>query len=844
LSPRFKNTILLACIITACVISACKPARNLKAGEYLLVDNEIIGNPAELEKEEIKSYIKQKPNRQLIKLKLTDNLGFRLMFHLGLHNSIDEQKMKAKKKKRDNKIKAKNEKREAKGKAPKNKEKLTWREWVRDIGEAPVVLDSVLMQKSTKQIKLLLNNKGYFNSTVRDSVSTGKRKNRTNWATVHYIINPGTPYKVRSVKYRIEDELLAYYIDPVHSDTTVRAIQPGQVYDVDKLQAERERITNRLKNEGFYYFTREYIYFRIDSNLNSRQVDVIIGVKKFAQLASETGDSIVETNHQRYYVNKVFINTDFSPGIDTAKYDTTYYHLPGNASSGQPDYIFLHKGKLKYRPFVIVNELDIRTHELYQATNAEATYKRLADLKAFKLISIRFVESGSDKLDCYIQLTPVLRQSYTLESEGTNSAGNLGIAGSIVYQNNNTIRAAEILEIKLKGGIEAQKLINETGEADNDNLTFFNTIEFGPEVSLNIPRPLISTRSSRTKRNRPKTAFITSYNFQQRPEYKRSIYNLSYARNARYEFKNDKNLVLRHSTYPVEINFIKVDPTASFEEALAASNNLLLKNQFTNHMTTSTRWVGTLTNQGGKRPEYFFLRFTAESSGNALRWLHQQFDATPDTTGSYRIFNVIFSQYLRFDVDFRKYWSLNEHNKFVFRLAGGEGFPYGNLNVLPFERSFFAGGSNSIRAWRARSLGPGSFQSSFGESFDQIGDIQLEGNLEFRFNVIKMVNAAMFIDFGNIWLRKPDPKRLNAEWEWNRFYKEIAIGSGGGVRVDFDFFIIRLDAGLKLYDPKFGESGRVVLGHFFDKQWRENYKNYFGHEYSFINFNLGIGYPF
>ena len=894
-------------MLAAFLASACSPTRKVPAGKNLLVENHIIDKSTNIEKAEIESYIKQKPNRKILGV---------VRFHLALHNMVNEKKNEIRKvsrnqryekvnlrrKKREDRKNArrkirnekKNRKRKAKNEAVKpyipynakykNPDKQTWREWLMEIGEAPVVLDSMMMNKSAKQVKLLLNNKGYFNSTVRDCVVIKEKpkhrvlrnfkrffgvkdtiKRESKRAEVYYTIKAAPPYTIRKLNYLIEDGQLAGY---VYSDTAARIIQPGQNYDVDKIQAERDRIAISLKNNGFYDFVREYVHFSVDSNLNKNQVDITIGIKKFAKPVTEDGDSIIEVPHQRYFINEIFVVTDFNPSAPKAvPSDTTWYASKGNISSRAPlqdyNYIFLHNGRIHYRPYVIANELEMHRNELYQVSNSEATYKRLADLRAFKLVSIRFERVGpdSDKLNCFIQLTPILKQAYTLQTEGTNSSGNLGIAGSLVYQNKNTMRGAEILEVRLKGALEAQKLITGEEVNNNDNLTFFNTIEIGPEISYNVPRPLKPFQWFRFKRlANPKTSFIATYNFQQRPEYTRSIINLSYSLNFRQEpnWKRAPGVLVRHSVFFPELSLVKVNKSADFEQALNNSNNLLLINQFTDHATPALRWVSVFDNQRmKKRPKHFYLRLTGEASGNVLRSVRVLYDrvAGNDIPESYKVLNVPHSQYVRGEVDFRRYNRLTQHSSFVTRFAAGMGVPYENLNVLPFERSFFSGGSNSIRAWRARSLGPGSFQSAFGESFDQIGDIQFEGNLELRFNVIKMINAAWFVDFGNIWLRRPDPQRVGGEFNLERIVKEgeIAVGAGAGLRVDFDFFIIRLDAGVKIRDPRFGVEGRWVIQNIFDETWKQNYSDYYSQpgasedervKYPFVNFNLGIGYPF
>lgn len=899
-------TRLLIVMLAAFAASGCNPTRKVPAGRYLLVENNIIDKSTTIDKAELESYIKQKPNRKILGL---------VRFHLALYNMVDERKNDIRKLNRNKRYKRVNErrqnredrknvrrtarnnrkniKRKEKGKPEqdpkryyakfKNPDKQTWREWLMDIGEAPVILDSMLMEKSTRQIKLLLNNKGYFNSTVSDSIVIKEKlkhqlvrnikelfgaeypvKRASQKAEVYYVITAAAPYTIRKIDYEIEDNLLSYY---VFTDTAGRIIQPGQNYDVARLQAERNRIATSLKNNGFYDFVREYVHFRVDTNLQSHQMDITIGIKKFAKPVTNDGDSIVEVPHQRYQINEIYIVTDFNASNPKAiPSDTTWYRASDNTSSNQPipayDYIFLHNGPLLYRPYVIANELEMYRNQLYQLSNSEATYKRLADLRAFKLVSIRFepVASRNDKLNCYILLTPIMRQAYTLQTEGTNSGGNLGIAGSLVYQNKNTLQGAEILEVRLKGALEAQKLIT-GGETENTNLTFFNTIEFGPQVSYNVPRPIPPFRWFKFERlANPKTSFTATYNFQQRPEYTRSVLNFSYSLNFKQEPKTffPAGTVIRHSVFFPELSFVKVNKSTGFEQALINSNNLLLINQFTDHATPALRWVSVFDNQRLKgRKKHYFLRLSGEASGNILRSVRVLYDwaADNEVPESYEILNVPHSQYLRGEVDFRRYNQLSQHSTFVTRFAAGMGLPYENLNVLPFERSFFAGGSNSIRAWRARSLGPGGYQSAFGEAFDQIGDIQFEGNFELRFNVIKMINAAWFVDFGNIWLRKPDPKRVGGEFDLGRIIREgeIAIGAGAGIRVDFDFFIIRMDAGVKVRDPRFGPEGRWVITNIFDKEWKQNYANYYSEpgssteeqvKYPFINLNLGIGYPF
>ena len=282
------------------------------------------------------------------------------------------------------------------------------------------------------------------------------------------------------------------------------------------------------------------------------------------------------------------------------------------------------------------------------------------------------------------------------------------------------------------------------------------------------------------------------------------------------------------------------------------TNDLYLINSFTDHLATSTRYSFTYNEQNIKKEENFsYFRISGESSGNILRGFYNAVNSfqpntfVKDINGRYTIADVAYSQYLRIDADFRYYLNQNELNKLIFRIAAGIGKPLANFSSLPFERSFFSGGANGIRAWQSRTLGPGSFNDGEEISFGQIGDGNIEGNLEYRFKMFKMLKGAIFADAGNTWLMKPDASRPGGEFQFDRFYKEIALGSGVGVRADFSFFIIRFDIGLKVRDPKFAENKRWVIQNLFDAEWKRVYRiNNSNHKYDFFTFNLGIGYPF
>jgi outer membrane protein assembly factor BamA len=509
------------------------------------------------------------------------------------------------------------------------------------------------------------------------------------------------------------------------------------------------------------------------------------------------------------------------------------------------EYTIFYNKKIKYKTRILLDAIFIRKGDLYKFKNVEATYKRLSEIKVFKFINVVFKETRDGKLDCYIQLSPLLKQSLTLESEGTNTSGYLGISGSVVYQNKNLVKGAELLELKLKGGISAQPILNDQSTKNIASNSTFNTIEIGPELNIYLPRFWLPFKvAALSKLTTPKTVFTSGLNYQRRDDYTRLITNFSLG----YTWKESSKK--QHAFYPVVINFVKVELQPFFKAQLDAfSNNKYLLNTFSNHLSTSTRYSYTYNGQNlQKQKSFSFFKLNLEASGNVLRGLYNVINEVEPNTfvkdgDSYTFLNIAYSQYVRADAEYRYYFDLHELGKVVFRVAGGIGRALANYKVLPFERSFFSGGTNGLRAWQSRTIGPGSYSEHDG-LFSYVGDGQLEANIEHRFKIFKMLNGALFVDAGNVWLRNPDSQYPGGDFQLNRFYKEIAIGTGLGLRVDFNFFVIRLDMGIKTRDPQFAENDRWVLPYLFNRQWKQDYQNSYDTKYHFVVFNLGIGYPF
>ena len=423
-------------------------------------------------------------------------------------------------------------------------------------------------------------------------------------------------------------------------------------------------------------------------------------------------------------------------------------------------------------------------------------------------------------------MTPALRQNYAFELEGTNSAGNLGISGSFRYQNKNISRGAEILEFRLSAGLESQVI---TTGVTNTNIAGlpFNTMEIGPEINLQFPKFLLPFKWKKlSEYANPKSKISVSYNYQQRPDYTRSILNTSFG----YSWR--ENQFKFHELNPFEVNFVNIyNQDQVFLDRIESLEDRLLQNSFRPHATTTTNYQFLYNSQRiNKLRDFSYLKVKLESSGNVLRGIMAASNAKKDSTGSYRIFGVPFAQYLKYDIDFRRYVIFNERSELVLRVQHGMGYPLLNLGVLPFESSFFGGGANGIRGWSARTLGPGELAESDSISLiDQFGDMKIEFNVEYRFNIYRWFEGAAFIDAGNIWLVKKDDGRPGGVFEFKDFISEFAIAGGLGLRLDFNFFVIRLDVGMKLHNPAKPKGSR----------WIRSLS-----EKNIINFNLGIGYPF
>jgi len=812
------------------MIASCDVTKKLEPNQYI-VDKFEIKNTKEtkIPKESFEAFVRQKPNRKFLR---TFN------FYVWWYNLFDAEKIKRKRSERNLKYDKKNSdkvkryeeinaEREKKGKRPKipklkDKESLLFIESVRDIGEPPVILDSALTEQTRLQLNKFLFSKGFFNNKVTDSVSFDKHGKK---ATVKYVLMPKAPYIVNKITYQMDDEKLGalFLEDTIHS-----FLKKGIIYDTELLVKERQRITNKALNNGYYYFENAYINYDVDSNYNNTTVSVNVHLKKFSRAFSSSNDSLVLVNHTKYKIDNIYVITE--PVIGNLR----ELNFKDTVRAKKSDCVFLLNKPLGYRTGVITHRIELYKGQLFKKDTAEITYKGLLGLGIFKNVTITFLKSRdfNNRLDCYIVCNPLLKQSLTAETEGINTSGNLGIDGSVVYQNRNIFRGGELFEFKMQGAFIAQRQFNEntTDIPDITNIQkTFNTIQFGPEVTFSVPRAFFPFSLLPFKKEMAPHTFVkSSANYQSRTEFSRVITAVNYG----FSFRSLNN-TLKHELVPIEVYLVRANLTESFKNSLTTLNDAFLANSFQDHITTLSKYAITYIskeNTNTSKKPVSYVRLNLQSSGNILRQYFKSSGKTPDSLGRFLLVGIPFAQFVRADIDYRIYVPLRKKSRLVYRVVGGVGKPLANLGILPYEQSFFSGGPNSVRAWRARTLGPGGYNDSISTSrFDKIGDILLEGNFEYRFLIIKSFNGAFFVDAGNIWRLHPDQAKPNGEFLLDQFYKQIAIGGGIGLRWDLSFFVLRLDFAAPIRDPKYADGDRWT----YDKQpWRQ------------LVVNFGIGYPF
>jgi hypothetical protein len=719
------------------------------------------------------------------------------------------------------KTERKNKRRIKKGKNPIHPDRSKGRrEWLQGIGEPPVIYDLFLKDKSVSQMEQYLKNKGYYYAKIKDSVSFEKKRK----AEIFYTIETGKAYYLNNINYNIDDSLLSMV---VLKDTANSLVKKDILLDMDILRKERDRITDLMKNNGYYAFLKEYIYYKIDTAFNNYSVDITIGIKN---VEDEFGNF---HNHKKYIINDIYFYTNWDPKL--AMQEREKYHARLDTLKHPKGYYFVYEGELNINPEVIIALSYIKKLVPYNQEDVKDTYQQLSGLKNYKLININFEEvifkkSTNYHLNCNVFLTPLIKQSYSAEIEGTNSSGNFGVAGSLNYQHKSIFKGAEIFNVGLRGGLEVQNVIDKESSSDLPEYLPFNTVQLGTDLSVEFPKFMIPFFSGKFRKfirtYKPRTKISLGYDFQQRPDYTRSITNATYGYN--WEFEKHEQYRLKHTFNPIEINSVLVSELS--EEFWARIQNTYLQKSYDSLFISSINYGFEYSNikKSFSRNKYYF-RGKAETAGNVYSAYNSIFK-TAKTDGSYTVFGTKYAQYFKTDLEFKYNFAINKNSQIVCRLFNGFALPFGNTGAIPFVKQYFGGGANGMRAWQVYKLGPGSYIQSIVRPF-QTADFKLEANIEYRFNLFWMLDGALFIDAGNIWSVSKNDDRVGALFNPNLFYKEIAIGTGFGLRFDFSFFVFRTDLGIKVKDPMENEGERWI---FLDNGLRK---------YDYV-INVAIGYPF
>ncbi|MFD2247853.1 BamA/TamA family outer membrane protein [Pontibacter ruber] len=686
------------------------------------------------------------------------------------------------------------------------------------LGEAPVLISQVDTNSISGVMGTRLHNRGYFDNEVVSATTVKKKKATINWtATVE------GPYRLRNIKFPENDSLAVHAA--IRATKSESLLKPGDLYNLQNMVLERERIDKQLKNEGYFYFGPDLLIFSVDTMVGNRQADVLLRVKKDAP-----AQALKPYTLEDIYIFANYSLADSLYNSDTIRYEQ-YYYIP-------------NENYVKARH--LLRGVFLQQDSLYSRQNHLLTTSRLMEMGAYKYANIKYVPdtASQGKLDAFIYLTPNLKKSLRVEAQMVSKSNNFAGPGvTASFRNRNAFKGSELLSLNVTGSFESQ--VGGTGTSgttdtggDTKSTTGQTSYELTTEASVILPR-IIAPFKVKNLRSEfaPNTRITAGYSFLNRVQYFQSnSYNASYGYNWR------PKRTLTHEITPINLQFVRTAKvTDQFQEQLNKST--YLRRSFENQFIIGSIYQFTFSNLTlPDLPHQFYNRFNIDVSGNAVNAIQSLMGTTKPTDEEPRtLIGQPYSQYSRLENDFRYYYNFTEKTQLATRLILGAGLPYGNSSTLPYVKQFFIGGPNSIRAFRARSIGPGTYDTLIDSLsyYDQVGDIKLEANVEYRFPITGFFRGAFFIDAGNIWLIKDyigdDGKveKPGGKFNAGNVLGELAIGTGFGLRVDVEFFVIRFDFGIPVRNPALPKGSQFVLGDF---------KPTFGDDGMILN--IAIGYPF
>lgn len=748
--------------------ASCSVSKFIPEGEYLLDDVKVVSDDKAVKPSDISGYNRQNPNSSWFSL-------VKVPMHIYSLSGTDTTR-------RINRF-------------------------IQKLGDKPVIFDEEAAERSREDMQSALHNMGYMQADVRLRKETRKKKLR-----LKYLVHPGPAYRISHWDYDIQDDSVRRYMAGYAS----QLMHEGMRFDVNTLDQERQQMTNHLQDRGFYRFNKEYVTCTADTVRGTHLVDLTFHIAPY--------DATSHTTHARYRIGEVNVVTDFdmthAMRQDFARFDSLHYKGLNIFYRERP---FL-------KPEVLSQNIAITPDSFYSDSRLQHTRSSLGRLHAIKYTDIRFQEDAADstRLDCHVLLSRNKVNSFSAELEGTNSAGDLGAAASLSYQNRNLFNGSELFTFKVRGAYEAV-----TGLQGYSNE---NYVEYGVEASINFPRFLFPFISAEVRQRTQATSEIgIQFNSQERPEFGRRAASVTWGYRWTYKRK------WQHRVDVLDLNYVYMPWISSTfrEEYLdnPENSNSILRYNYENLLIMKAGYGFTYHSDGRESRtasnNSYSIRFNIESSGNLLYAFSHMLNATRNEDHQYTVANIAYAQYIKTDIDFTKSFRIDHRNSIVFHVGMGVAYPYGNSRILPFEKRYFSGGANSVRGWSVRRLGPGSFAGNDRniDFINQSGDIKLDLNLEYRTKLFWKLNGAFFVDAGNIWTIRDYEEQPGGAFRFDNFYKQIAVSYGLGLRFDFDYFILRFDAGMKAVNPAYRNS-------------KEHYPLIhpdFGRDFAF---HFAVGYPF
>ena len=641
----------------------------------------------------------------------------------------------------------------------------------------PVIYDTLQARLSCQDLMTAMQNEGYMNAGVSLYTETkGKKLKAT------YLLHPGQPFLIGKVNYDIQDEGI---LQLLHLDQPAnQQIKPGMRFTVETLDNERKRIAGLLSDNGYFRFNKDFIHFAADTIMGRKDIALTLQLRKY-----KPNNNSPEVDHTRYLIRDVLFQSNDSDRI----------HL---------------------RKQVLLNATAIKEGRPYDASALQRTYNNFARLQAVKYTNIKFAEvPDTNLLDCHIQISTNKPSTISFQPEGTNTAGDLGAAASITYTNRNLFHGSEQLSIEFRGAYEA--ITGLEGYQDQ------NYTEFSVETKLVFPRFLAPFLSKSFRRRQTASSeWAVSWNFQNRPEFHRRVFSSAW----RYRWSEPKH----HLNYRfdlLDLNYVYMPWISStFKRDYldnAENRNAILRYNYEDIFIMKAGFTVSYTDGVDA------VRANFESAGNLLNGVSKGFGFKTNSQGQHTLFNIAYAQYVKLDFDYTHLFQFDKRNALALHAGLGVAYPYGNSTVLPFEKRYFSGGANSVRGWSVRELGPGKFKGTDGriDFINQTGDVKLDLNAEYRSSLFWKLQGALFIDAGNIWTLRNYAEQPGGQFKFTEFYKQIAASYGMGLRLNFDYFILRFDVGMKAINPAY-ESEKEHWSIFHPKLSRD------------FDFHFAVGLPF